>query len=151
MEGVNSSVNKVYRPRRDLHVHFTPQHSVIIEARMTDRKSQPIIDAAYRLAIEINQAVVKYPRHQRSGLGRRMEEAALDLLELLVEAQYLNVERKREVLASALRILDRLRLLMRMSAELAYLPMTRYEEMAKTMREVGRMLGGWQKNVGRKS
>ncbi len=67
-------------------------------------KPLPIIDAAYRLAIEINQAVVKYPRHQRPGLGRRMEEAALDLLELLVEAQYLSAERKREVLASASRI-----------------------------------------------
>ena len=56
---------------------------------VSGRKSLPIIDAAYGLALEINQAVVKFPRHQRPGLGRRMEEAAFELLASLVKARYL--------------------------------------------------------------
>ena len=32
----------------------------MFEARMTDRKSLPIIDVAYQRAIKVNRAVVKY-------------------------------------------------------------------------------------------
>lgn len=44
--------------------------------------------------------------------------------------------------------LDRLRLLVRMSKDLLYLSVKRYEEIARTMLEVGRMLGGWLKKAG---
>jgi hypothetical protein len=63
---------------------------------MTDgTQSQPIIDRAYRLTLEINAAVVKLPRHQRPGLGRRMKEAAFDLIAALVKARYLRVGQGR--------------------------------------------------------
>ena len=114
------------------------------------RKSLPIIDAAYNLALEINQAVIKFPRHQRPGLGRRMEEAAFDLVAALVKARYLKAAdpAKAALLIRASQALDTLRLLVRMSKHLRYLPPKRYEDLARTMREVGRMLGGWQKSVG---
>jgi hypothetical protein len=67
---------------------------------MTDgTQSQPIIDRAYRLTLEINAAVVKLPRHQRPGLGRRMKEAAFDLIAALVKARYLRVEAKAAALS----------------------------------------------------
>ena len=68
---------------------------------MPGRKSLPIIDAAYRLALEINQAVIKFPRHQRPGLGRRMEQAAFDLLAALVKARYLKTGEKAAALDQA--------------------------------------------------
>ena len=113
------------------------------------RKSLPIIDAAYNLALEINQAVIKFPRHQRPGLGRRMEEAAFDLVAALVKARYLKAAdpAKAALLVRASQALDTLRLLVRMSKDLRYLPPKRYEELARMMREVGRMLGGWQKSI----
>jgi len=114
------------------------------------RKSLPIIDAAYNLALEINRAVIKFPRHQRPGLGRRMEEAAFELLASLVKARYLKASNpdKAAHLVQASQALDTLRLLIRMAKDLTYLPTRRYEELSRTMREVGRMLGGWQKSVG---
>ena len=60
---------------------------------MTDgNKSLPIIDPASRLTLEINQTVVKLPRRQRPGLGRRLEESAFDLLAAMVKARYLRAE-----------------------------------------------------------
>jgi hypothetical protein len=51
-------------------------------------KSLPIIDLTYRLVLELNRAVGEFPRNQRPGLGRRIEEAAFDLLAALVAARY---------------------------------------------------------------
>ena len=120
---------------------------------MSHPKSLPIIEAAYRLALDTNQAVVKLPRHQRPGLGRRMEAAAFDLLAALVKARYLRATdpTKAAFLVQASQALDTLRLLVRMAKDLQHLPIQRYEELARTMREVGRMLGGWRKRTGRRT
>ena len=116
---------------------------------MTDgNKSLPIIDLAYRLTLELNQAVVKLPRHQRPGLGRRMEEAAFDLLAALVKARYLKADAKAAALSQGSQSLDTLRLQVRMAHDLEHLPTPRYEELSRMMGEVGRMLGGWQKSAG---
>ena len=120
--------------------------------KMHGSKSLPVIDLAYRLTLEINRAVIKFPRHQRPGLGRRMEAAAFDLLTALLKARYLSSAdpAKAGFLVDASQSLDTLRLLIRMSKDLAYLPLNCYEELARTLREVGRMVGGWQRNVTRK-
>ena len=55
---------------------------------MKENNTLPIIEAAYTLALEINKIVVKFPRHQRGGLGRRVEEAGFNLLERLARARY---------------------------------------------------------------
>jgi hypothetical protein len=111
-------------------------------------KSLPIIDLAYRLTLEVNQAVVKLPRRQRPGLGRRMEEAAFDLLAALVDARYVKTDAKAAALSRGSRALDTPRLLLGMAHYLEHLPIKRYEELSRMMGEVGRMLGGWQKSAG---
>lgn len=109
-------------------------------------KSLPIIDLTYRLVLELNRAVGEFPRSQRPGLGRRIEEAAFDLLAALVAARYRTGADKQARLARASEALDQLRLLVRMASDLRYLSLARYEELAKMEREIGRMLGGWQKS-----
>ena len=84
--------------------------------------SLPIIDIAYKLALECNKAVIKFPRHQRPGLGRRIEKAALQFLDNLTQARYLNLPNKRVALLEASHYLDTLRLSIRMSSDLHYLP-----------------------------
>jgi hypothetical protein len=108
-------------------------------------KSLPIIDLAYRLVIEINRTVGEFPGNQRRGLGRRSEAAAFALLEALVADRYRGGAEKQSPLASASLALDRLRLLIRMAFDLHGLSPARYEELARMEREIGRMLGGWQK------
>lgn len=103
---------------------------------------------AYELVLVINQVVVKFPRNQRPGLGRRMEEAAFGLLDAMVKARYQGGGDKRVTLIQAAQSLDSLRLLVRMSKDLTYLPVKRYEDLARKMLEIGRMVGGWQKKAG---
>ena len=47
-------------------------------------KSLPILDVVYRLALELNKAVIKFPRNQRPGLGRKIEDAGFNLEENLI-------------------------------------------------------------------
>ena len=98
-------------------------------------KSLPIIDLAYRLTLENNHAVFKLPRHQRPGMGRRLEEAAFDLLAALVKARYLRAEANAAVLSQGSQALDTLRLLVRMAHDLTHLPTSRYEELYRMMGE----------------
>ena len=77
-------------------VALSARHGAISIVVTDGNKSLPILDMAYRLTLEINQeiklfmrerqAVVELSRHQRPGLGRRLEEAAFDLLAALVKA-----------------------------------------------------------------
>ncbi len=48
------------------------------------RREGRYIDLAYALTLELNRVVGMFPRSQRPGLGRRIEEAAFDLLAALV-------------------------------------------------------------------
>jgi len=109
-------------------------------------KSLPILDVVYRLALEFNKAVIKFPRNQRPGLGRKIEDAGFNLLAGLSQARYLNASHKLTVLIQASSFLDNLRLLIRMSFDLGYLPIKKYEELSRVLQEAGRMLGGWQKS-----
>jgi hypothetical protein len=113
---------------------------------MNQDKSLPIIETAYRLVLELNKTVVKFPRHQRGGLGRRIEEAGVNFLETLTAARYRDLSSKPELLTRASNYLDNLKLCVRMSFDLGYLPNRSYEELARTITETGRMLGGWRKS-----
>lgn len=64
-------------------------------------KSLPIIDLPYRLALEVNRAVGDFPPNQQPGLGRRIEEAAFDLLAAPVAARYRTGADKQAPLARA--------------------------------------------------
>ena len=113
---------------------------------MNQDKSLPIIEVAYRLALQLNKVVVKFPRHQRPGFGRRIEETAFNFLEALTAARYRGLGNKANLLTHASNYLDNLRLSVRMSFDLGYLPNKSYEELSKVIAEAGRMLGGWQKS-----
>ena len=113
---------------------------------VSGRIALPIIDAAYRLALEINQAAVESACHQRPGLGRLMEEAGLGVLASLAKARCLKATdpAKAALLVQASQAPDAPRLPVRMSRDLEHLPFKPYEELARTMREVGGiMVGGW--------
>jgi len=85
----------------------------------------------------------KFPKKVRFTLTNRIDNLALDLIEKLIEAQYTR-NRKRPI-AEANVILDKLRILLRISHKLAFLPHKQYEHASRKIDEVGRMLGAWGK------
>jgi len=93
-------------------------------------------------------ATAKFPHKARFTFANRIDNLALDLLEDLVEARY--ARDKRTILGRANLRLEKLRILLRLCHELAYLPHTSYEHAMRAINEVGKMLGGWRKQQDRR-
>jgi hypothetical protein len=88
-------------------------------------------------------ATEKFPHKALFTFANRIDNLALDLIEDLVEARYAG--EKRAILRRANLRLEKLRVLLRLSHQLCYLPHTRYAHAMRTINEIGKMLGGWQK------
>ena len=85
--------------------------------------------------------VEKLPRSQKFLLGGRMQGAALDIIEGLVEATR---SRNRSPVLRAVNLkLEQLRYLFRLAADLKFLDLRRYEHAARAIDEIGRLVGGW--------
>ena len=85
----------------------------------------------------------KSPRDQKFLLGDRIENHLLDVLELLLSANYSRI--KLEFLKKANLKLEILRFLFRLAFELKYMNKRRYEYVCIHIDEAGRMVGGWIK------
>ncbi len=92
-------------------------------------------------------ATEKFPKRARFTFADRINSLALDIVEDLVEARY---SRDKQPLLGRINLrLERLRILLRLSHRMKYLPHPGYEHAARELNEVGRMLGGWMKQQGR--
>ena len=101
----------------------------------------PVISKVYDLIIWLLKQVVKFPRSHRFVLGDRIQNLVLDILELLIEAAY--TRNKTALLKRTGIQLEKLRYLIRISKDLEFLSLRRYEFVANQIDEVGRMVGGW--------
>jgi hypothetical protein len=107
------------------------------------RQTGPALEATYRFLLWLVPAVEKFPRSQKFLLGDRIQATALDVLERLIEATYTRA--RRPMLAAANLGIEKLRLLFRLSFDLKFLDMRRYEHAARSLDEIGRLIGGWRK------
>lgn len=89
----------------------------------------------------------KFPKKVRFTLTNRIDNLALDMVERLMEARYTK-SRSRPIAEGNL-TLDKLRILLRISHKLAFLPHSQYEYASRKIDEVGRMLGAWGKTDGK--
>jgi hypothetical protein len=85
----------------------------------------------------------KFPKSVRFSFAQRIDGLALDVVEDLIEARYRSD--KRDVLKRANLRLEKLRVLLRLSHKLRFLPHDGYEHASRAINEAGRMLGGWVK------
>jgi hypothetical protein len=112
---------------------------------MTDtaRRTGPALEAHQRFILWLVPTVEKFPRAQKFLLGDRIQAAALDVLEALIEATY--TRDRRGHLARANLGLEKLRVLCRLATDLRHLDPRRYEHAARAIDEIGRLVGGWRK------
>jgi hypothetical protein len=110
------------------------------------RETGPAVEAAYRFILWLVPTVDKFPRSQRFLLGDRLQATGLDVLEALVEATY--TRRRAELLQRANLGVEKLRFLCRLALDLGHLDARRYEHAARSLDEVGRLIGGWRKASG---
>jgi hypothetical protein len=110
----------------------------------------PLFVKTYDLLKYLIPATEKFPRSQRFVLAKRIQDAALDFHECLLEARKVDPLARCEVLRRADVDLEKLRLHMRLSMELEYLKFPQYEHASGYIVEIGRMLGSWREGTERK-
>ena len=107
------------------------------------RRTGPALEGMYRFLLWVTPAVEKFPRSQKFLLGDRIQCTALDVLEALIEATYM--KQRAGHLARANLGIEKLRFLFRLAKDLRHLDLARYEHAARSLDEIGRMIGGWRK------
>ena len=101
------------------------------------------ITSTYDLLKWLMPAVSGFPKDKRYTLGNRIENKLLDILELLLKANYSRI--KLEILKKANLELESFRFLIRLAYDLQFINLRRYELISKEINEIGRLVGGWIK------
>lgn len=112
---------------------------------MTDhaRRTGPALEAHRQFLLWLVPTVEKFPRSQKFLVGDRIQTAALDVLEALIEATYTRDRRGHLVRANL--GLEKLRHFFRLAVELKHLDARRYEHAARSLDDIGRLVGAWAK------
>ncbi|MBI5399090.1 diversity-generating retroelement protein Avd [Candidatus Saganbacteria bacterium] len=100
-----------------------------------------VISRTYDLLKWLLPLVSKFPRDKRYTLGQRLENKLLDILALLLEANYSKV--KIDLLKKANLELEIMRHLVRLCYDLQYMNLGRYEFCSGQLNEIGKLVGGW--------
>jgi len=79
--------------------------------------------------------------------GTRIENHFLDLLELIYQAYYANIEKKTVIIVDAISKTDMIKYLLQIAFENNLLKEKPYLELSSKLEEVGRILGGWKKGI----
>lgn len=83
----------------------------------------------------------------RYTIGQRIENKFLDLLELAYIAYFTEKDRKLEKIAECILLLDTLKFLISVAWEGKLISNGQCEDVALKLEEVGKMFGGWKKNL----
>lgn len=87
----------------------------------------------------------QFPKSERLALAGEVKLVMARMLRLIIQAN------KRYYKKTTLQDIDveiaTLRIYIRLSKDLGFLPFKKYENWAKILDEIGKMLGGWMKNI----
>lgn len=88
-----------------------------------------------------------FPKVERFGIGQKIEQSFLFVLEMTFTAAYLPPEQKIILLGKAKSRLDILKFFAQLAWEAKLIQDNKYLELSKKLEEIGRMLGGWKKGL----
>lgn len=106
-------------------------------------RSATALEKHYAFLRWLIPTVEQFPRGQKFLLGDRLQTAALTVLDCLIEATY--SRRPDPALVKANLELEKLRVLFRLAHDLHHVDGRRYEFAARSVDEVGRIIGGWRR------
>jgi hypothetical protein len=105
-----------------------------------------VIVRMYDLVLWTCKHLAGFPRSFRCTLGDRMEARLYQVLDTLLRAKY-DRGRREALLREANMELELLRFHYRMAKDLKCLSVDSYGHAARTVNEVGQMVGGWLRNL----
>lgn len=103
---------------------------------------------AYRFWITLHR---DFPKVERFGIGQKIEQSFLDVLELTFASVYLTTEQKMLMLSKTIAKLDNLKFFMQLAWEAKLIPTEKYTNISRDFEDIGRQLGGWRKGLQKKT
>lgn len=88
-----------------------------------------------------------FPRLSRYTLGQKIDSLFTDLIERILLAGYAVREQKQQTVAQASVKLDALKFFLQVAWELKYLDHKIYSTLSTPLFEIGKMIGGWQRDL----
>ena len=88
-----------------------------------------------------------FPKVERFGIGNKIDQTFLDVLELTFCLTYLSPEHKIPMLNKAITKLDIVKFLTQLAWENKLIPLEKYSDFLSRLEEIGRQLGGWKKGL----
>ena len=114
---------------------------------MTEPAAAPVLIVHWEALLgDLLDCTQRFPKQVRFTLSSRIDGAALDILEELVDARFSHDP--GPALGRASRRLERLRVLLRLSHTRRHLSHGAFERLSRALDEAGRMLGGWIRHSG---
>jgi four helix bundle protein len=111
-------------------------------------ETSPLFTRTFDFLTWLLRRTQSFPRSQRFVVTQRLQNAALDFQELIVEADAARGTARRDLLQRADAALNKVRLYLRLCREWEWLTSGQYQHAAQMVTEIGRLLGGWLKTVG---
>jgi four helix bundle protein len=90
---------------------------------------------------------MSFPRSQRFVVTKRLQDAALDFQECIIEANRRRGRARLERLRQADAALDKVRLYLRLAVRWEWLKEGQYRHVSAMVKELGELLGGWIKQT----
>ncbi len=107
----------------------------------------PIFSKTYDFLSWIIPKTMDFPRSQRFVITKRLQDAALDFQEYIIEANRQRGRARQERLRQADAALDKVRLYLRLAVRWEWLTEGQYQHVSQMVKELGSLLGGWIKQA----
>jgi len=108
------------------------------------RKESPIFVRTHDFILWLLPCTMNFPRSQRFTLTKRLQDAALDFQECIIEAALSQGGQKAERLQVADITLAKVRFYLRLAHELGWLKPNQYAHACRMVTEIGNLMGGWR-------
>ena len=106
-----------------------------------------IFTRAYDFLSWLIPRTMSFPRSQRFVVTKRLQDAALDFQEYIIEANRRRGRARLDRLHLADAELDKVRLYLRLAVRWEWLGEGQYRHVSKMVKELGDLLGGWIKQT----
>lgn len=107
-------------------------------------KESPIFVCTHDFILWLLPHTMNFPRSQRFALTKRLQDAALDFQERIIEAALSRGRQQAERLAVADVTLAKVRFYLRLAHELGWLKPGQYAHACRMVTEIGNLMGGWR-------
>ena len=107
-------------------------------------KESPIFVRTHDFILWLLPRTMNFPRSQRFVLTKRLQDAALEFQERIIEAALSRGRQQAERLEAADITLAKVRFYLRLAHELGWLKPGQYAHACRMVTEIGNLIGGWR-------